>query len=71
MIEKSGMRYRYPWHTLDEVGKLFVITKEFPEGYTHARQLVYAKNATMKRQGLPIRYKCRSTKEGMEISRIS
>lgn len=71
MIVKGNIRYRYPWHLLDEVGKTFLIERQFETGYRHARQLVYAKNQTAKRQGSPVSYKCTKTDAGMLVSRVA
>ena len=64
-------RNSYPWATLVNVGDSFTLTETDGAGLKFARQLVYAKNATCKRQGLEDRYKCEKVGEGMKVSKVA
>jgi len=70
-ITKEGKRYSYPWYLLDEVGKSFDITPDIAEGFKHARQLVYAKNCTMRRNQSTVRYKCKKVDGVMQVTRVA
>lgn len=62
-------RNKYPWGTLVNVGDSFMLTAADGAGLKFARQLVFAKNSTMGRQGKPDRYKCSKVEDGMLVSK--
>ena len=63
-------RNKYDWASLVNVGDSFTLTEaEHGAGYKFARQLVFARNQTCKRQGLETRYKCVKVVDGMKIYR--
>ena len=62
-------RNSYPWHTLVNAGDSFMLTAADGAGLKFARQLTFAKNSTMARQGKPDRYKCEKVPEGMKVSK--
>ena len=64
-------RNSYPWHTLVNVGDSFTLTEADGAGFKFARQLVFARNSTCKRQGKEDRYKCEKIVEGMKVSKVS
>lgn len=64
-------RNKYPWDTLVNVGDSFMLTEADGAGLKFARQLVFARNATCKRQELEARYKCEKVDGGMKVLKVS
>lgn len=64
-------RNRYPWSTLVNVGDSFMLTEADGAGLKFARQLVFAKNATCKRQGKIDSFKCEKFDGGMKVVKVA
>lgn len=65
-------RNKYPWATLVNVGDSFILTEADGAGLKFARQLVFARNATCKRQGKTDFYKCEKVgSQQMKIIKVS
>lgn len=64
-------RNKYPWDTLVNIGDSFMLTDADGAGLKFARQLVFARNAACKKQGLDARYKCEKNELGMKVVKVA
>lgn len=70
-VVQKAKRNKYSWSTLVNVGDSFMLTEADGAGLKFARQLVFAKNKTMQKQGKTDSYKCEKVTDGMKVIKVS